>query len=200
MVNKERILISLVEDKDSLLKALKFIEMVAFRSHRASPPPPPEALFAAYYRGEIVGTIGIEFGSNHKPLPIEGRWQFDRLKTPLPFHRNEIVEIGRWMATKPGVSAALFYAATFFALSRRKYYCMAEMKSKIAQHSTGLGFIMLPVQNAKIFLDKIPQSGLPYYTDDPPALYMLRLEQMHQSIKSHTPPLDAISFYFPATP
>lgn len=191
------LIVRLICDDEEWSRALAFINEIAFESHRASPPPPPQYIFGAYCGDELVGTIGLDFGEVDRPLPIEAHWEFDRENTPLPFKREAMVEIGRWMASRRGVSTILFYAATIFALSHGRYYCIAEMKSKIAEHATSkLGYIMLPVQGARVLLERIREDGLPYYLDDPPSLYMLRVEQMHQAVRLVTPPLYSAEFQF----
>lgn len=196
----ETFAVRLLRDAPEIKESLEFINRIALAREGSSPPPPPQFLFGAYRDGKVVGTIGLEFGTEEKPLPLESHWEIERTKTPLPFVEEAMVEIGRWMAERPGVSTALFFAATLFALSRGKQYCLAEMKPKIAEHSTGLGFIMLPVQGAKILIDQISESGRPYYLDNPPSLYMLRVEQMHQAIRQVTPLLCAADFHFVISP
>lgn len=192
----EKVLIKNISAREDIEKAMAFITKIALEKHGASPPPLPEILLAAYSDEKIIGTIGMDFGSEDKLLPIESHWLFDTTTTPLPFLRNKIVEIGRWMAVKPIVSSCLFYAATTLALSHKKLYCLAEMKSKIAQHSTRLGFIMLPIKETTLVPDNIPNDGLPYYLDEPPSLYMLVVEQMHQIIRQNSPSLKNVEFTF----
>src|SRR5882724_3892043 len=109
------VVIRLLHKKSELARAMEFMKAIAHEKHRTDPPPLPQFLFGAYIKGNICGTIGIDFGSDEKPFHLERHWRFNQSQTPLPFEREKMAEIGRWMAKHPGVSVILFYAATLFS-------------------------------------------------------------------------------------
>ncbi len=192
----QTVVVRLLRQKSELECAMGFMKAIAHEKHRTDPPPLPQFLFGAYRGSGICGTIGVDFGSDEKPFHLERHWEFDSSQTPLPFERSKMAEIGRWMAKQPGVSVILFYAATLFSLSHRKVYCLAEMKPKIAEHSMSIGYEMLKVQPAELLSGRISKEQRGYYLENPPSLYMLRLEQMHQVIRPATPPFTDVKFEF----
>lgn len=192
----ENIAISLLKEKDELAAALRFIDEIAFRWHKCRPPPPPQVLFGAYRGKEIVGTIALDFGDQDRPLPIERIWSFDADRTPLPFQREAIAQYGRWMAITPAVSSWLLYTATLYALSLGKKYFLAEAKTKIMERICALGFAFRRIENAMALTDRIPEEGRLYYSEDPPGLYMTRLEEMMTVAFSKTTSLQSLKFEF----
>lgn len=183
---------------DEFEKALEFIQQIALQREGATPPPPPHVLFAAFKGKDIVGTVGLEFGSDGKPLPLEEIWEFNPLTAPLPFVREQVAQYCRWMAKADGISASLLHAAAVFSLAQGKKSCMCEVKPKVANRLRKIGCRLFPITPAVLRLEKIPFSGRPYYeSNPPPGLYMIDLHQMEEvtrpkslwtsSIESATP-------------
>lgn len=180
---------------------LHFIEEIALAREGSKPPPPPQMLFGAYQGNTIVGTISVDFGSDLNPFRLEDIWEFDKEKTPLPFVRERIAQYGRWTATVPGASIALFYAATVFSKTHGKQFCLCEMKDPIARRLTEFGFVLLPIKNASLLpeavRERMPEESRPYYLNHPlPYIYMMSLDQIEQAMQSHILPVRSLELSF----
>lgn len=178
-------------------QALKFIRDLAQERERATPPPPPHVLFAAILEGSVVGTVGLEFGSEESPVPLEEIWEFDRSTTPFPFIRQELAQYGRWMARTKNISASLLYCAAVFAKLQGKKTCICEVKPKVAKRLREIGCRLYEIAPAKLLLDKIPESGRPYYESVPrPNPYMIDLNQMEVGTRPRVLGLSSIEMTF----
>lgn len=189
------LVVRLVCDQGEREKALGFINQRAFSLYRATPPPPPQFLFAAYCDDEIVGTMGLDFSSGQQPFPLETHWRFDGDATPFSFERDRIAQYGRWITTKPGVSAPMVYASTLFARARGKTYCFAEAKPPVAERLAEMGCPPVPIPNASLQLENVPESGRQYYISEPaPMLYMIDLEQVERAMIRALPEINSLIF------
>jgi ubiquinone/menaquinone biosynthesis C-methylase UbiE len=176
--------ISLAQDEIEQEEALTFINGVALERHNSAPPPPPQIIIVAKQNSQVVGTISLDFGDNNHPLPLEKIYQFDRCNTPLPFRSGDVAQIGRWMVTIKGASAALLHTATVYALRSEKKYGLFETKESVAVRLRTLGLQLLEIPGAKFNIENVPEVGRPYYaTPPPPSLYIACLESAENVLR-----------------
>lgn len=189
------LIIEIVRDPIEAARVSEFVNTIAYNRHQASPPPPPDILFGAYYKRGVVGSAGLDFWDDKKDLPLKQHWRFDQ--TPLPCSPETTVQIGRWMAIRPGISFALLYAAAIFSRSRRKSYFIAEAKPKIIEVLRDAGFTAYRIENAALIMEKIYEGGRSYYLSDPPSLYMFDLAEMIEVAASKIKPPTQIHLEWP---
>ncbi|TSC89201.1 MAG: hypothetical protein G01um10143_582 [Parcubacteria group bacterium Gr01-1014_3] len=176
--------IRLVGQGSDYQKALEFINKVAFNHYKCQPPPPPDVLFVATNGSEIVGTTGLDIGEVNKPLPLEIIYEFDKAKTPWPFHREKNIQYGRWMVTMRGIADALIYVAAKHGLTQGKTHTISEAKDHIKAKLDQLGIDARVILDARLMMDRISKDGLGYYLDLPaPKLYMMDLSQMVEAME-----------------
>jgi len=190
--------IRLLENEVEVQDAYCFVRRHAHARYDADPPPPPEALLAAYRRGEVVGTIGVDFTAvDTGELSLERIWSFDPANAPLPFNRQEIAQYGRWFTVEQDVSLMLVYGATIFARTHGKRSVLAEMKPGAARVLERVGIAMLPIQNAQLVLENIEESGRFYYVNGPPPqLCMADLSGVEDAALQRIPGLKGMNICF----
>lgn len=187
IVKNTPVVISLVEKDSEREEAIAFMNAIASERYRCAPPPPPEIIFVAKRDDEIVGVMALEFGDEQGVFPLEKIYKFDYRVTPWPFVRNEVAQFGRWMAKVRGISIALMYAATLYAIHQGKVYGLTEVKPYILKHTREIGIELREIPGATLVPGNIPESGKPYYlAPPPPKLYMVNLRQKEQALRDET--------------
>ncbi|MBI2451319.1 MAG: thermostable hemolysin [Parcubacteria group bacterium] len=163
-------------------KAIKFIDRLALKYYQCHAPPLSQIILTAYSKKQIVGSLGINFAKNNK-LPIEKHWIFDHNKTPLPYRASKLAEYGRWFATQPNISFALYFSAASYVLQNGKKYAFFEVKDSIARHIKHAG-VKLFLINAQLLIENIEKKRRNYYLIPPtPKFYMTDNEQTVETLR-----------------
>ncbi len=185
------VIISLARNDRERGQALALNRAVALRLYNCSPPPPSQCIFTAKQNGEVVGMIALDFDENDAPFRLEKIYDFDRHATPFPFERRNIAEFGRWICVIRGISSALMYVATMYAIRRDKLYSLGEFKERIARRAEELGWQVHFVEGACLLFENVSEEERGYYADPPsPRLVMSDLREREEALRNRT--MDAI--------
>lgn len=182
---KAPITIFLLELESEKVEALAYIEGIARSRHNATPPAPPQVLFAAKKDNDIVGTIGLDMGTSVQPLPLEHIYQFATDLFLHEFDRTQVAQYGRWMASVERISLALAYIATVYALAKGKTRGWFEAKPLIASKLRNIGMELTPIPHTRLLLERVPETGRAYYTEQPePMIYSMYFEPFKNVLES----------------
>ena len=140
----------------------------------------------------LVGAIGMSMGRDG-PLPVEQLFLVDHdafnrglfgcagSAQDMFFHRGEMAQFGRWVASVPGVAAMLIRAAVGHAREHDCAWGIGEAKPAVARHFDRMGIRTVRVPGRAI-LRNVPPNVLPYYTTAPlPGVYLFPLIQPYFS-------------------
>lgn len=181
--------IALALNATDVRQGLEFIDKIALERHGCLPPPPPQVLFVAKDGDEVVGTIALDFREEERFFPLEEIYSFATPLFPRRFRRREVAQFGRWMSSRPGVSAALGHIAALYAVGRGKIYGWFEAKEPVAARIANLGVVLGKISGACLILQNIPEGGRNYYIAAPvPELYTIELAQVRDSLGQKAAP------------
>lgn len=178
--------ISLVADAERAI-VQGFHEAFILRRFGCKPPPLPEFVLAAYEEEVPVGVVGCDFAPESRRFYLENLYIFDRSKTPLPFVREKIAEIGRWASEDSGLGPLLAEAVASFALTKGKLYGICDLKPAVARLSRELGMRLFAVDGKldPLGIERLPPERRPYYEERPlPKMYMMDLAQVQRALRA----------------
>lgn len=156
-----------------------------FMQYFKTSPPLPTLLFAAFCENTIVGTAGLEVSDEKNFLPYNHIYRLSQHINDF-FPNQNAIQYARWTATKPGVSAALFYAATVCGIQLNKRFSWSISKPRSIKRLEDFGVYLRRVESAALIEENIPAYDKTYFETQPyPALYIGSLEQAGQAL-AHT--------------
>src|SRR5690242_17921543 len=119
-------IVRLIEEKERGLVASLVNKMMRERYH-CDAYELPEYVLVANRDKDICGVMALSIGGD-KPFPLEVIYDLNYNRFPGPFCRQEIVQLGRWIVTVPGIAETLFHASTLYALRRKCIWGIGEIK------------------------------------------------------------------------
>lgn len=144
------------------------------RKKYGSCPPPettPPDLFAAFEGSTVVGTLGLQFGTEQKPLPFEQLFIFDSQSAPVRYNREQTVYYSRWNSSRPSIGLALWLAATKYAIEKGMIFSSATGKTVMREYYySSFQCEWFPIHGAKINTDKVGETEKGYFFSDEPPL------------------------------
>ena len=176
--------ISLLVRPEDILEGLAFLESHYQRAFGVSPSS-PDYLLTAREAGDIVGTIGVNFGSADRGLRLARLYIFDHAHAPLPIDFERTVEFGKWVSEVIGVSAALVHAAICFSLSEGKAYAWCEHTAALNRVCQRFGIIFHKVADAQLDRSQIEEHHRKFYENNDVQLYMFDLYQAHKALRKY---------------
>jgi hypothetical protein len=171
------ITVSAVVTKEERVEVLAYIESAMRDAFHCNPPVTIGVVCIARENGVIVGSLAIQSSTRDSPFPVEHHYDFDLDNTPFTFHREKIVQAGRWIAQRTGVSLLVLQACSQLAIDFGKRYMLIEAKPYSAKRLCELGYDCRPINGAKLLVESVKASvgedGMRYYLEEPlPTLYM----------------------------
>lgn len=148
-------------------------------------PSEPDVLFAAFSANRIVGTVALDLCDEKGRMPVETIFRFDKARTPFPYRGKHLVQVGRWIASTPGVSNVLLATAATYALQQGKLYGICDQKPSAARAAQRTGLKLHEIDDAQLLYTRVPRADRPHYMKPPaPKLYMMDLYQMQRDTKN----------------
>jgi hypothetical protein len=174
---------SVIRYADEALRdsAVAFIAEEYAREFGTRPQNAPDHLFVATCGDEIVGTLGLNM--SYSSLPRLARvYRFDWDKAPYPVELGKIVEMGRWIAKRPGVADALLCAGVALAFAYGKSVGWCEQGTTLNRVCRAKGLALARV-DAELDLAQIDPSDMSFYKrTEGIGLYMFELRQWQEAL------------------
>lgn len=136
--------------------------------------PPAKEIVICIYKGEVVGTVGIEF-SVHGTFSLE---QYVKIKeSAIRDFRNKLAEFTRWASRHPSAGALSLFGLSMYALKKKKQYAIFSVKEKQLQHLKLLG-ATVSILPSSIKRTEIPSCLTEYYMKQPyPQIAMVKVSE-----------------------
>ncbi|SIT12896.1 thermostable hemolysin [Alicyclobacillus vulcanalis] len=140
----------------------------------------PDILFVAYENHEIVATLGLELGKNHREFGAERYFMLTpRMRAFLDTHRYTMGELGRFSSIRREAARAVFHAAITYALESGLEFLVAWANPGVYNHLAsyhGIPFwvVDVPVNAAGVENDMewtTPPRGF-FFREEPPKLLL----------------------------
>ena len=144
------------------------VHAIMRRQYHCDAYPLPETVLIGRENGILVGAMAMSFPGKGR-FPLEETYALDYDTFPDKFDRAVTIQLGRWVATIPGIAEPLLHAAVGRALARGCTVAIGEVKPKIARRYAMLGLKLFPL-SGEILFDRIPRAVLPYYLLPPPPM------------------------------
>ncbi len=159
------------EERD---RAIEYVSSHMYKKHGGHPPKEttPPHLFIALDGAEVVGAVGIEFGTKDTPLPFEELYLFTQEMLPVQYQREKTIYYSRWNSSRPNIGPPLWLAATEYALSCGIVHGVAiTKKDMVAYCKQSLGFDWRIVSGATINSQYVQANETIYFfSQNPPLL------------------------------
>jgi hypothetical protein len=158
-----------------------FVNQIMQSQYHCNAHALPEVVFLALRSREPVGAIALSLGVDGT-LPIEEIYVLDYRTFPQIYERAKVVQLGRWIATMPNISEALFCVAVRYAMGRGCRWGIGEMKPKVVRRFRRMGMKVIPL-SGEPNIKNIPPDVLPYYLLPPaPAAYLIILREAERAL------------------
>jgi len=144
----------------------RFVHNTMQRTYGCDAHALPSFVLVARQSGALVGSVALAFDAAGT-FPLEVVYALDENDFPIGCNRADVVQFGRWAASKKGISEVLLYCAIAHALARGFLWGMSEVKPAVARRFAQLG-LRLHVLPARANLGCVPAAVLPYYLSPPP--------------------------------
>lgn len=157
-------------------RALAFVRYHVRRLYGGTPSP-SQIFLLAERNGRTCGTIALDFALSAERFPLESIYRIDFDRSPWPFERENIAQLGRWWTTRPGVAVRLMHSAHMYALANGKRLALVEAKARIIARLVEFGMAPVEVPGAVLEVRIASLRGEGYYQiSPPPRLYMFDLQ------------------------
>lgn len=159
--------VRLMEDKERS-DIENFVRRIMAKQYHCDIYPLPRTVFVAEREGEVVGAIALSFSSG-EAFHLEDIYKLKYDTFPGEFKREEIVQLGRLVATVANVPVALLRASIAYALEKGCRWGIGEVKPSVFRWYTRLG-VKLVSLGGEMELGEVPETIMPYYLLPPPPI------------------------------
>jgi len=173
-----------VDNKKDRSEILQFIGSCYGETFNTRPSA-PDNIIVARQAGEIIGTMGLNFGTQ----PLSEIYTFSQNAMPFVVPSSQVAIYGRWIVKKPGLrqlGAVLIYSASLYALQLEKRVCWCEHVYSVHTAAAKLGIKFHEVIGAKVNIEKVSVGDRTFYENSEGLkFYMTSIEQMRIALKKY---------------
>lgn len=163
-------------------RALTFMQEWGYKWHKCSPPKTEGDIIVAWEGTDIIGTVTLDFKNKGSILPLEKIYDFRHIHKYLPknFSLSNLVQGGRWFASKKNTSRVLLHALAEYCIPKNIEYMIVEVKNASAQRLEEFGIRFVLFCGVRPNLENIPEEGRNYYITEPlPKLALIHIKNLY---------------------
>ena len=162
---------------DDLRGVNLFLNNHAKKRYGALPPPMLDIYCVADQEDEIRACCGASLASVNQQLHLESLYAIDEdSKKQLP-DRSLLCEIGRWVSEDATAALPVLKLLIEYLQSKGITHALCELKSPTVRRANSYGLTFHPLK-AILDLSKVDPTGIDYYSDLPPDLYLLSFKEI----------------------
>lgn len=182
MMRQSPVVIKLARD-DTRERAVRFIRSSYREKFGTEPDDYYEHIFVALRNDEIVGTFASQPWRSGNLPRIARIHNFIWDLAPYAPRMEEVVELGRWITRKPGITAGLVYSAAIHALAERRRIGWCEHTEEVHRVALFLGLQFKKV-SSMLDIERVCETDREFYRRNPSiAFYMIELAHIASALE-----------------